>query len=394
LTSCDRDAVLDQLERILSSLVFRNSRRNSSLLRHAVNRMLEGRPEDLKERTIGVEVFGRPIDYDTNSDHVVRSVAGDVRRRLAQYYMEPGRETELRIDLQTGSYVPQFRWPVASTAVREADSPSGAFEAGAAPQQTPPRRWQWLTIAIVVPALAVATILVARLVVPTDSFGRFWNPVFTSANAALLCVGGGRTIPAPADQAPPTLGEFERQPSRRMHVSDATALAGLVGLLQSHGKPYRVLNRADATSFRDLQLGPFVLIGAMNNEWTLRLTDGLRFGFERQGSEGARVVDRQNPSNTAWAVDFATPLTQFNRDYAIVSRVRDPKTEQTAVIVAGIASFGTLAAAEFVTNPDHLKKLDAFAPKHWEQKNVQVVIATDVIRGSSGPPTVLAAHFW
>jgi hypothetical protein len=87
-------------------------------------------------------------------------------------------------------------------------------------------------------------------------------------------------------------------------------------------------------------------------------------------------------------------MAQFNRDYAIVSRVRDPKTEQTAVIVAGIASWGTLAAAEFVTNPDHLKKLEAFAPRHWEQKNVQVVIATDVIRGSSGPPMVLAAHFW
>jgi hypothetical protein len=74
--------------------------------------------------------------------------------------------------------------------------------------------------------------------------------------------------------------------------------------------------------------------------------------------------------------------------------VRDPKTEQIAVIVAGIGSWGTQAAAEFVTSPEHLKKLEALAPSHWERKNLQVVVATDVIRGSSGPPTVLAADFW
>jgi hypothetical protein len=301
----------------------------------------------------------------------------------------------LRIDLQTGSYVPQFRWPSAGTPLRENDPPSGAFEAVPAAPPNPSRRWLWLTAVVALPALAAAASLVTgRLAGPADSFGRFWNPVFGATNTTLLCVGGGRTTPAPPDQALPTLSDFERQPSRRMHMSDAIAMAGLVGLLQSHGKPYRVLNRADATSFRDLQLGPFILIGAMNNEWTLRLTDNLRFGFEREGGGASRVIDRKNPSNTSWTVDFAAPMAQFNRDYAIVSRVRDPKTEQTAVIVAGIASWGTLAAAEFVTNPDHLKKLEAFAPRHWEQKNVQVVIATDVIRGSSGPPTVLAAHFW
>jgi len=190
-----------------------------------------------------------------------------------------------------------------------------------------------------------------------------------------------------------TVSDFERQPVRRMHVADAMALSGISGLLQSKGKPYRILNRAGATSFKELQSGPFILIGGMNNEWTLRLTEGLRFSFER-GTSGARVADKQNPGNTAWAVDFTTPMSQFNRDYAIISRIRDAKTEQAAVIVAGIGSWGTQAAAEFVSNPEHLKKLEAFAPKHWEQKNLQVVVATDVIRGSSGPPTVLAAHFW
>jgi hypothetical protein len=358
------------------------------LLKHVVERALAGRPEDLKERTIGIDVFGRTADYDTNSDHVVRSVAGEVRRRLAQYYMEPGREAEIRIDLLAGSYVPQFRLP----APVKGSAPALSDTVSLLAQRTP--RWRSLPAAIgVVVAIALAAILIVRLSSPGTAFERFWIPLFSSSSPALLCVGGGQVNAATEAYQSMTLAEFENQPSRRMHTSDALALAGLAGVLQSNGKPYRILNRAAATSFRDLQLGPFVLIGGMNNEWTIRLTSGLRFSFEGQ-AHGARVSDKQNPANTAWSVDLSTPMAQFNRDYAIVSRVRDPKTEQTAVIVAGIGSWGTQAAGEFVTNPEHLKKLDVVAPKHWEQKNLQVVIATDVIHGVSGPPTVLAAHFW
>jgi hypothetical protein len=178
-----------------------------------------------------------------------------------------------------------------------------------------------------------------------------------------------------------------------MHTLDAVAVADLAGLLQANRKNYRIVNRASSTSFRDLQSGPFVLVGGMNNEWTLRITSGLRFSFERQPN-GARVADKQNATNAAWSVDFTTPMAQFNRDYAIVTRVHDPKTEQTAIIAAGIGSWGTLAASEFVTRPENLEKLERLAPKHWERKNLQVVLATDVIRGSSGPPMVLASHFW
>jgi hypothetical protein len=190
-----------------------------------------------------------------------------------------------------------------------------------------------------------------------------------------------------------SIWEFEHLPFRRMHTLDAIALADIAGLLQTNRKPYRIVNRASSTSFRELQSGPFILIGGMNNEWTLRLTSGLRFSFEKQPN-GARVVDKQNPANTSWSVNITTPMAQFNRDYAIVSRVRDPKTEQTVIIVAGILSWGTLAAGEFVARPEYLQKLEKLAPPHWEQKNLQAVLATDVIRGSSGPPILLAAHFW
>src|SRR6266498_2847628 len=78
-------AVHAQLERILSSSVFRNSKRYSSVLKYVVERTVEGAGDQLKERTIGIEVFGRVPDYDTASDHAVRSAAAEIRKRLAQY---------------------------------------------------------------------------------------------------------------------------------------------------------------------------------------------------------------------------------------------------------------------------------------------------------------------
>src|SRR5260370_6580094 len=101
-------AIREQLERILESPGFRNSRRYPNLLRHVVERTLQGQTSDLKERTLGIDVFGRSPDYDPAADPVVRVSAGEIRKRIAQYYHESVHETEIRIDLPLGSLPPGF----------------------------------------------------------------------------------------------------------------------------------------------------------------------------------------------------------------------------------------------------------------------------------------------
>ena len=81
------------------------------MLRYVVERAIEGQTEHLKERTLGVAVFGRDPAYDTNLDPVVRVTAGEIRKRIAQYYHEPGHESEIRIDFPPGSYLPEFHVP-------------------------------------------------------------------------------------------------------------------------------------------------------------------------------------------------------------------------------------------------------------------------------------------
>ena len=56
----------------------------------------------LKERTLGIEIFGRDADDHTASDPIVRVTATEIRKRIAQYYQEPGHETELRLSLPSG----------------------------------------------------------------------------------------------------------------------------------------------------------------------------------------------------------------------------------------------------------------------------------------------------
>jgi len=108
LDGADREAVLRELEKILNSPAFRTSTRSKQFLSFVVHHKLDGHDELLKERCIGAEVFHRPADYVTGDDSVVRVQAGEVRRRLEQYYHEFSKSSDVRIDLPVGTYVPEF----------------------------------------------------------------------------------------------------------------------------------------------------------------------------------------------------------------------------------------------------------------------------------------------
>ena len=96
------------LAEILKSVHFRGSKQSQQLLQYIVTQSLDGHAERLKERIIGAEVFGRPVDYDTNVDPIVRSRAAEVRKRLAQYYVEEGKDSPVRIKFSPGSYLANF----------------------------------------------------------------------------------------------------------------------------------------------------------------------------------------------------------------------------------------------------------------------------------------------
>ena len=96
------------LEDITRSHAFAGSKRTQDFLTLIVEHALAGEVDSLRERMIGAEMFGRPVNYDTGSDSVVRVKATEVRKRLTQYYLEADKKPAVRIELTSGSYVPKF----------------------------------------------------------------------------------------------------------------------------------------------------------------------------------------------------------------------------------------------------------------------------------------------
>jgi TolB-like protein len=125
-----------QLERILLSRCFQQAGRASHFLRFVVEQTLAGGSQRLKGYTIGVEVFGRPPDFDAQSDALVRVEAGRLRRRLVEYYASEGAGDPVRIELPRGSYAVEYSYVEAVPAVTVADAvtpaAAGTTAAGAA----------------------------------------------------------------------------------------------------------------------------------------------------------------------------------------------------------------------------------------------------------------------
>jgi hypothetical protein len=398
----ERHAIRQQLERMLAGPPFKNSKRYPILLRYVVEHTLEGHTADLKERTLGVEVFGRDADYDTNADPVVRATAGEIRKRIAMYYHEHGRESEVRIELNPGSYIPEFGIPVQALPVAPQAVPVPVPTTAPARFRAP--RWQWMAGMAVFGALLIVAAWYRPWALP-NSIDRFWRPVLDSSNTVLLCVGqreflgsapeAGQSASADipmGSNGPITLFQLYYLGSQNVELSDVRTIGRMAGLLQAKGKSFHIRGQS-STNFGDLRDGSVVLVGAFNNDWTMRLMGPMRFSFERDG-DTFWIRDRQKPSQKEHAINYRTPYLDVTEDYALISRVLDPTTERMVVVAGGLTGYGTLAAGEFLTDPRYLDAIAKTLPPHWERKNIQLLLTTKVIHGNSGPPRVLDRYFW
>lgn len=331
--------------------------------------------EPLKERTLGIEVFGREPDYDTNLDPVVRTTAVEIRKRIAQYYHEPGHEAEIRIDFPPGTYVPEFRMP---------PKPAVLTPVPEAPPALRPRNFRWIAISAVV---LLGVVLAGRLWNRPAAIDLFWGPVLKSS--APVTIYMGKDV---FDR--PVVNLKDLRESEMVAFADSTAMARVTALLVARHEAYR-LRLQPSAKMEDLRDGSSVLIGAFNNSWALKLTGQSRFSFSRDPQpHSIWIQDREHPDFRKWSHALDTPYTDLTEDYAIVSRVLDPTTGKIVVIASGLFKFGTEAAGEFLTCEPCMKDLAAAGPADWDSKNMQVVIGASVVGRTAGPPRILATYFW
>jgi hypothetical protein len=94
----DQEAIRQQLDRILRSGPFHQSRRRQRFLEYLVNETLAGRGERLKGYNVALEVFDRPESFDPVTDPLVRIEAARLREKLREYYGEPPAECSSDVD--------------------------------------------------------------------------------------------------------------------------------------------------------------------------------------------------------------------------------------------------------------------------------------------------------
>jgi hypothetical protein len=411
LSPSEAAAIQRQLELLLDSPHFSHSKRFPSFLRFVVDQTLAGEADTLKERTLGIEVFGKDADYDTASDPIVRVTAAEIRKRIAQYYQDPGHQDELRITLPSGAYIPQFHWPhsvdEASQIAKTAQVTLTLVEQQALPAASQAAPSQTTSV----PAISVkpwAVLVVLALLAPFVAGGwfflkprpsaldRFWAPVLRSDEPVVVCFPlnhfNGIEL---RDAADPTKQMQLKEDASALVVDDLQPLTSLTGLLALHHQGYLLMGD-DTASLTDLRHGPAIFVGAFDNAWTLRMTRGLRFRFGNDADmTHFWIEDTQSPTHVRWAIDRGQQQATHNyRDYAIVARFLDANTGKIAIVSAGIARGGTVAAGEFLTVPSNMELIKSRVPKNWDGQNMEFVISTEIIDGRSSPPRVEASYFW
>lgn len=382
------------MDRMLASASFRTSKRLSGFLRHIVGQTLDHDGADLKERMIGVQLFGRAPDYDTSTEPVVRVSAGDLRKRIAQYYHEPGHEHELRIDLPVGTYRPVFAWPANSP-------PPVAAEPAAAPDASPaisianevpaapvPARSAWQSQRIVLSGATLLAVALGLFVFfeapwkPVNAYAQFWEPVVASDGVALIYAGN-------------------RRDQDHLEFEDALAVAHISENLHEQKKPYEIVKDPAAAASR-ITKGPTVIVGTSADPIVQRATRDLRYTFaENSGPDGTTVSyieDRQFPDNKSWsATTQSSPGDPVTTEYALVSRVMDPTTDNVAIVSAGLGPEANLGAAEFLSHPEQLQQVANQAPRDWRKRNMQAVLEIHVHHGRdkrTDKARLVASYFW
>jgi hypothetical protein len=431
----DDDLVREQLARMLRSSLFSQSRRYAPLLRFVVEETLEGRGSLLKERLVGVHVFQRDPGYDTAADPIVRVTVAEIRKRLAQYYLDDEHRHELRIELPAGHYAASFRdrqgpeqdseeevtrrdaatvqrtepelrafaerQGVADTALVSAGPVVKARRLGEASRSM----WVPLLTALIVSA-GLAALLWSR-VRPRSGEDDLWSMLSVPGRQVTICLptdagkhhgaltqaeflaGAGKGEPgSPLSAQNQTFLEHETQ-GENVVFSDAVASIRIASVLARRSQEFHVrLNTA--TTLDDLRQGPAVLIGGLDNQWSLQALGPLRFGFAGSDDKGYWISDALHPGYRQWSLDLKQPYTAVTRDYALIALVHSEQAGQPQLVVAGIGMSGTMAAGEFLADPAKLAALSTALGSGLRERSFEVVLSTDVVRGISGAPKIEA----
>jgi len=364
------DKVLEHLDVVCKSAVFLSSKRCQQFLRYVVLETVEGRGDQIKERNIAHEVFGKGINFEPGEYSLVRVKAGEVRKRLTDFYQSTA-DTGLRIELPVGGYLPRIHYP---------DEP---IESGQAPDKAivraklfNRRRFAWMAGSTL--AAVGATSLVPLLRHKATPLELLWRPVFATKEPLLIFI--------------PVMREHDGRLTEWVGIGPASSLRRAADFLTEHHYPYHLRFGAELT-FSQLREQPSLLLGGFDVDWTRWMTRDLRFAPLVSSDPSKRaIIDRQ--TKQTWSPVKQEASQYVDVDYGILCRLFDVASGQIVFLAVGTQTFGTEGAASLLFDPELFASLLKQAPSYWETKNFQAIIRVSVIGTATSSPQLVATHFW
>jgi hypothetical protein len=448
----DLKAFQQHLETVISGEAFRGSQRSAQFLRYVVDRSVSGHCDELKERLIGVELFGRSPSYDTGEDAIVRVTASDVRRRLLQHYGRLGTGSEFRIRLPLGTYIPEISRiarevpaeaagasaaaaappPVASAAPVTLSAPAasqprtdGPKTVGEEREQAPilpPGRRQWRQRVVLLCCLGLAVYGVfaqwrtTRAVsVRADSL---WGMLFGSQLSTKLITSDpnivafqtitGQTltlsdyanrsyVPQPEKMAPPLRLSIQMLLADEAAAVDTGVAVALAEWMDRAQAGRLVIQSARTLRFSDLlKDGNFILLGSpRSNPWVLYYSDHLDFRFFFDPTSGQEIVENLHPRSGESKRYVPTALgNATGQSYAVASYLRNPDHAGHVLLVAGANAEGTEAVANLMTDAVALSEIMNHCGLSHQTPipNFQFLLQLNTMAGSPGHSEVIACH--
>ncbi len=438
----DKDEIQDPrveeaLNKVLDSTAFASSKQSQALLKYLVVKSQHEDHGSLKERMIGVNVFGRSHDYNTGDDPIVRARVGELRKRLARYYQSgPDDDHTVRFEVPTGSYRVSFIYPDTDPPIGHSDESESDTdnEAGAdsltfpflrpdtAKKASPGSSMRWM---MVLAAWAAALALLMAAIYHRQSrrisvLDTFWSPLLGSSQSVIIYLGQNSAYMPTASymrriRESRPLDEDEKRgtdvrvedlnPDEKLGADDVYAenrdlvsagniaasiqIASLLGSLH-HSADVRT---GEGMSAEDLEHAPAVFLGAFDNKWTMQISGTLPFRFEVLTGETDAIVE-QDGQKRIWKTKIVGPKGVANEEYAIVARISNSVFRKPVILAAGLRSAGTRAAGDFVTDPNELSKFLETVPPDWPQKNIEAVLQVEIVKGVPGTARPIAFKVW
>ncbi|MBO0857709.1 MAG: hypothetical protein J2P21_04490 [Chloracidobacterium sp.] len=406
------------LSRVLNSKHFVHAPMKQKFLRLTCDFHLNGRGAELNEYLIGREVFDRDDSYNPATDPIVRVGAHGVREKLALYYQKEGLDDEFRIEIPVGSYEPVFirtgqalpaeaaafavadaeierQHPIAPALPFDVESGTDGGMSRAAGKRTLARMWGAIASLSLTVIVLLVIILGQRVKVESqasaaaknrDSYGAVWEPflksqeptmlilsnpivhravtgadpdmtsrgaiTLTAEQATILTDASGGRLPLKRDKPLQLIPAFNMYTG----IGEAIGIYRLSSLLQAAGEQ-TLLKQSRSIGPEDLRDYDIILLGSVySNQWSKPLTIKENFIYTTRATI-ENLAPAQGEQREYRAV-FDERSGNLLEDYALITVTPGVTGQRTVMVLAGIYSEGTEAAADFVTNANSLNELN------------------------------------